>query len=240
MRGFSSSVKIQRVLSPVTRPLLATLACVACFILQTARGIGPTLPIELAAHDEEHGWEVTLRVDTRQARVVKIERQLYSRGEQLRSEPIEPKYEKQTAGDRASATATLSLRSKEMETLKPGAYAQRLVIEGQWLPEGSAKPLHIERWFYFVVKERGIERIDAKQYDNITDRGDVTIDSHGRQSLLNQGHESKGEPTAAKSKPSEATPLGRLGGAVEEDVPELRPKSAKYTGKQDQSETQED
>ena len=222
----------------LTRLLLAALFCAACLFLHSVHAIGPVLPIEIVPDDEERGWEIAIQVDTRQARINKIERQIYSRGEQLQEEAVEPTYDKQSEVSER-LTGKLSLRSKQLESLKPGTYAQKLVIEGEWLPEGSAKPLHIERWFYFVLRDGHVERISAEQYDALADPADVTIDSQGRQRLLNKGYESKESPPEAKGKSSQAVPLGRFGGAVEEYVPN-GDAAAKTSAEQDRSEAEED
>ena len=223
----------------LTRLVPAAFLCAACLFLHSVYAIGPVLPIEIVPDEEERGWEVAIQVDARQARIKKIERQIYSQGEKLQEEPAEPMYEKQSE-DSGRLTAKLSLRSKQLEALKPGTYAQNLVIEGEWLPEGSGKPLHIERWFYFVLKDGRLERISAEQYDALADPADVTIDSQGRQRLLNKGHESKESRPETKGKSSQAVPLGRFGGAVEEYVPDGDAKSAEVSEEQDRSEAQED
>ena len=56
-----------------------------------------------------------------------------------------------------------------MTRLKNGAYAQRIVVESRWRNKENNPPLHIERWFYFQVRDKSIVPLSPEDYERLTD-----------------------------------------------------------------------
>lgn len=187
-----------------------------------SHAIGPTLPLRFEDLPESRDpWVVDLLVDPEQIRVVRIERQVYADGERLRVEPIEATYESPPVNDHVEVRALLPLRFKEIEELKQKrAFAQKIIVEGQWLKEPSAKPLHLQRWFYFITEGDTIRRVDLEEYSRFTDRAEADTDSRGRQGLVHRGRDLKTAIPLPETKGTPAIPIGPLGGAIEERVPQ--------------------
>jgi hypothetical protein len=205
--------------------------------VQPGYAIGPTLPLAFEDVDEQDPEKVVLRVDPRQIRLEKIERHLYSNGERLKIEVIDRDHEKQrekdgnkeSSDDRGTFKKLIvPFRFKGIEELKPGLYAQKIVIEGRWMLPDAAKPLFLQRWLYFMVKDGHVAPVDLEKYSNMVDRAEVTISSTGKQALVHGGRDFKSEVPLPKTKSGSAIPLGQLGGALEERLPgERMPKHGK-------------
>jgi hypothetical protein len=199
--------------------LLVILSMLGAVSLQLNYAIGPSLPLEFEDQLEQRDpWKVVLRIDPEQIRLVRVERQVYANGKRVLTEPIEP-YIERPAQDRQETRAVLPLRDKNIEGLASGAYAQKIVVEGRWLTAGANKPLYLQRWFYFVVKEGYLQAIDLDHYSSLVDQADVTIDSAGRQALVHRGLDIKTAVPLPQTKASFAVPVGQLGGAVQERPP---------------------
>lgn len=200
-------------------------------LVPLAHAIGPTLPLAFDDRiDPKEPWLAQLRVDHAQIKDVKIERQIYRRGEPLRAERLEMPRD-------TPAQIPLMLRFKGIEDLAPDAYAQKITAEGQWALPGKNKPLHVERWFYFVVKKGEVTRIDAEEYGKITDPSEYGVGPDGQKIPINSGGGVKGKVPLQRTKSTPAVPLGRLGG-IREESPPGAPSKAKQTDK-DKSEINE-
>lgn len=184
-----------------------------------AHAIGPTLPLTFDDRfDPKAPWMAQLRVDRAQIKDVTIERQIFRHGEQVRTERLEMPRDAATQGA-TSSQVPLMLRFKGIEDLAPDAYAQKFIAEGQWAMPGKNKPLHIERWFYFVVKKGEIARIDAEEYSKLTDPSEYSAGPDGQKLSISRGGGAKGKVPLQRSKSMLAIPLGRLGEIAEESPP---------------------
>jgi hypothetical protein len=183
--------------------------------------IGPTLPIRFVDLPEfRDPWAVQLQVDPQRIRVLRIQRLAYVDGELVETEQIDTKYEPQANRESVELTAHLPLRFKAMEELKQRrTFTEQIIVEGQWTKQDTGKPLVIQRWFYFLVRGGKLERVDMETYSNFTDRAEMSIDSRGKLTLVHAGRDLKGPVPLSETKKSFAVSLGRLGGAVQEDVP---------------------
>jgi hypothetical protein len=182
--------------------------------------VGPTLPLRFEDVPEiKDPWIIGLRVDPEQIRVVRIERHIYASGVQVRVEPIEAKYQTETVDRQTEARADLPLRFRGMEDIEQRAFTQEIIIEGQWLKERAAKPLLLQRWFYFIAKGGGVERVDVEEYSHFTDPHGVGADSRGKRTLVNSGRELEGKVNLRDTKGTPALPVGPRGGAIEERPP---------------------
>jgi hypothetical protein len=204
-----------------TKLLFVLLALALTLSVQISYAIGPTLPLDFEDELEQRdAWRVVLRIDPRQIRLERVERQLYVNGKKLRAEPIDPYVEKPSDERTENSSAVLlSLKFKGIESLPSGVYAQKIFAEGRWLKEGSNKPLYVQRWFYFMVREGYVRRIDLEQYSGLTDQVEVTFDSRGRQTLIHRGIELKAAVPLPQTKATFAVPVGAFGGAVPERPP---------------------
>lgn len=202
-----------------------------------AYAIGPTLPLAFDDRiDPKEPWLTQLRVDHEQIKDVKIERQIFRRGEPLRAERMEMPRDVATQSA-TPAQVPLTLRFKGIEDLAPGAYAQKITAEGQWALPGRNKPLHVEQWFYFVVKKGEVARIDAEEYGRINDPSEYSVGPDGQKIPINSGGGVKGKVPLQRTKSTPAVPLGRLGEILEES-PRGAPSKARQTD-QDKSEINE-
>ncbi|MBT9612218.1 MAG: hypothetical protein IV108_03010 [Burkholderiales bacterium] len=184
-----------------------------------AHAIGPTLPLAFDDQiDPKEPWLAQLRVDHEQIKDVKIERQIFRRGEPLRAERLELPRD-------VAAQVPLTLRFKGIEDLTPGAYAQKITAEGQWALPGKNKPLHVEQWFYFVVKKGEVARIDAEEYGKINDPSEYGAGPDGQKVPVSSGGGVKGKVPLQRTKSMPAVPLGRLGEILEESPPGVASKA---------------
>jgi hypothetical protein len=202
--------------------LVGFFTLVDTYSISPSHAIGPTLPLSFEDLPESRDpWVVDLLVDPEQIRVVRIERQVYADGERLWVEPIEVTYESPPVNDHVEARARLPLHFKEMEELKQRrVFAQKIIVEGQWLKEPAAKPLHLQRWFYFVAEGDTIRRVDLEEYSRFTDRAEADTNSRGRQSLVHRGRDLKTAIPLPETKGTPAISVGPLEGAMEERVPQ--------------------
>jgi hypothetical protein len=146
------------------RYVLLLLACVP-----VTRAIGPTLPLQF--EDERYAgrnWYTAVRVDLAQLAPPTITREIYRSGERVADEKLPVKLPARQK-DEGPQRVELSLRPKSMSRLKDGAYAQRVVVESSWRNKENKAPLHIERWFYFQVRDKSIVPLSPEEYERLTD-----------------------------------------------------------------------
>jgi hypothetical protein len=201
-----------------TKWIAGLIALTVVLAIQLNYAIGPSLPLEFEDEAKQRDpWKVSLRIDPRQIRLVKIERQIYTNGKRLRAESMQPYIEKPSQ-DRENI-AELSLRFADIEKLAPGAYAQKIVVEGNWIYGDSKKPLHLERWFYFAVGNGDVRRINLEQYSNIVEKMETTLDKRGEKIPIYTGIDLKGAIPLSRTKGTFAVPVDPFGGATQEQLP---------------------
>ncbi len=217
-RGNTRTASSNRFMAALLAPLLVA---VGAAWTPLSYAIGPTLPIRFVDFPEfKDPWMVQLQVDAERIRVLRIQRLVYVDGERVETEQIDAKYERQSNREYEELSAQLPLRFKAMEEFKQRrAFAEQIVVEGQWTKQSAGKPLVIERWFYFLARGGKLERVDMETYSNFTDRAETSMDSRGKLALVHAGRDVKGSVPLSETKKSFAVPLGRLGGAVQENVP---------------------
>lgn len=173
---------------PAATCLAAALAALAAGTPLLAEG--PALPLEIDV-DLEEGLVLFL-VDTAQIADARVERQFYRDGELLEREELRvemsarnPRYQREGEKWLESRTGLLEF-GKVLMGHEPGAYAQRLVVEGRWAAQAEAR-LREERWVHFVVDDKGVRPVSLREYSNRVDMPDVALDSEGRKSLVYVG-----------------------------------------------------
>jgi hypothetical protein len=223
-----------------------SLLLAAIMVAPVAFARAPDLPLRF--DDDPVGkdpWVLRLFVEPGEVRDIKIERQLFRSGERLRIEAIatEPQPMQEEGQDgRKTLVALLPLRFEALKSLEPGAYAQRIIVEGRWSGDPDARPIHIERWIYFLAEKEGARRLSLEEYSALADPADIAIDPLGREIAVHRAGGLKAQVPLDKTEGRPAIPLGRVGGLPQEEVERRDEKGLKMEGAvpQDRSEVGED
>lgn len=168
---------------------------IGVMVLSAAPGAlatGPTLPLRFddASGVEPSGdaWSVRVLVDPEQIGAVRVRREVYADGRQVRVEPVATRAERPATGVRRVAGIRLPLHFRGMADLgRTPAFAQKIVLEGQWLQQPSAQPLRVQRWFYFVVRDGEIAPVGREEYARVTDPAEPAGDSRGKAVVVQRG-----------------------------------------------------
>ena len=204
-------------------PLSAGLLYLGCALLATpSLAVGPDEPVRFDTDPEADPWAIRLLVDERHQSALKIEVQVYQNGEPLRvgARALKVSRRQFAATDRDDTLSLrLSLKADELADLKPGVYAQKVVVstERQDLP--SSKPLRLQRWQYFVVKDSRVYSISMERYSALTDPSAIDIGPDDREIPVHVGRAETLPMSLEKTKGSEAIPVGRQSGLRQEEVP---------------------
>jgi hypothetical protein len=149
---------------------------------------GPTLPLRFDDVPGQNAWTVGVVVDPEQIGSVRVERNIYVDGAQLRVEPIVTRPESLRVNGHTESRMQLPLEFRGMEGLtRRPAFAQKIVLEGRWLQQASPQPLRIQRWFYFKVADGTITPVTLQEYARLTDQVQATIDSRGNATTVQGG-----------------------------------------------------
>src|SRR4030095_9556367 len=112
-------------------------------------------------------WVTTIRIDQSKVEQPRITREVFRGGERLSTEPIRPEPAEAAKGQ--VARIEVQLRSAATTGLKPGAYAQRIVVEAHWMNRETREVLHIERWYYFSARNDELVRLSPEEYERLSD-----------------------------------------------------------------------
>jgi hypothetical protein len=168
--------------------LYFAIALAACSAAPRGNATGPTLPLRFDDAPGANAWSTGVLVDPAQIGSVRVERGIYVDGRQLRAEPITARLESLRANGQVESRMQLPLEFRGMEDLKRmPAFAQKIVVEGQWLQQPSAHPLRVQRWFYFTVENGTITPVDLERYAKITDGAVAASDSRGNAVEVQRG-----------------------------------------------------
>lgn len=213
------------------------LFCIFAALSPWAWAIGPTLPLAFDADPQKEPWAIRLRVDPQLITAVTVELQVLRHGKAVRTEKpyVSPDYGKD---QRTPVEVPIALRFQGIEKLEPDVYALRVSAEGRWTLPGDNKRLHVERLFYFVVKTPEVVRIDADEYERLTDPPAQDIGADGRKTEVRVGDGVRLKVSLRGTKATNAIPLGPLGGVAEERPP-VRGQRPYRQQNRDKSETKE-
>lgn len=168
-----------RVASHGWQSQIALPALIGLVIAVTSFGavaIGPNLPLEF----REVGQGIEFVLDPTQIAKADVQQILYDHGRPVREQQLDLRPERRTD---STAVATVPLQLEQFSGLEPGYYALKLVAVGA-PSEGSAEPLHIERWLHFAVDKAGVRRVSAEEYANAVDPAEVDRSELARQILI--------------------------------------------------------
>lgn len=173
------------------------------------------LPLRFDVPTDEKEWTVNCVVDRAQISEVRLRIQLYSNGDLLSEESREltftPAKQKGNTGE-VLESASIELRSKAVEELPPGYYAQKLTLQGKYKGSSSSRPLIVQQWFHFQKEAIGLKKLSLEEYSRSTDPNTEATDANGVKTNIHGGADIKGDTAIDKTKSSNALPLGRLGG----------------------------
>jgi hypothetical protein len=155
-----------------------------------ALATGPTLPLRFDDAPGTDAWSVGVLVDHEQIGAVRVGREVYADGRQVRAEPISTREERLSIGGRPAAGMRLPLDFRGMDDLRrTPAFAQKIVLDGRWVQQPAAQALRVQRWFYFAVRDGRIVPIGREEYARITDPAERAADSGGRPVTVQRGTE---------------------------------------------------
>lgn len=196
---------------------------VACALVASpVSAVGPDEPVRFDADPKVNPWVVTLLVDKRHQSALKIEVQVYQNGEPLQVGARDLKVPRRQFSPTErddTLSLQLSLKTDELPGLKPGVYAQKLVVRVKRQDAPSSKPLRLQRWQYFVVKDSNVHPISMERYSALTDPSAIDTDPDGREISVHLGRGETLSMSLENTKASEAIPVGRQSGLRQEEIP---------------------
>lgn len=172
------------------RSWLNLIAVLAAFSsLPLAQAVAPTLPVRFENLAGQSGqWTVGVITDTDQIGSVRVERSVYADGQRLRAEPVAVRPETDGTLGRAESRVRVPLTFSGMGELRQRrAFAQKIVVQGQYHAQPSGPGLQVQRWFYFRVRDGDISPVSAEEYAAITDPAEAATDGGGGRSLAHRG-----------------------------------------------------
>lgn len=223
----------------IVAPCLAGLLSTAFVLLATpALAVGPHTPVRFDTDPEQDPWTLTLLTDERHRSALRIEVHVYQDGEPVSRRELKLSRRQFARSDRDDTlSARLSLKSDELAKLKPGIYAQKAIVTVDRQDAPSLRPMRIQRWQYFIVKDYGVYPISMARYSALTDPSQMMIGHDGREEPVHIGRAEKLEVSLEKTERSEAIPLGRQSGLRQELI---RDDPRKAQGFRQQAETGRD
>ena len=200
---------------------------------------GPNLPLRFLEDPDEasDAWTLHLRIEPKEVAGVTVERHLYFGGARVKTErlPVTPRG---ATDGRDAAEVQVPLRFAGIESLQPGAYAQKIVAQARWEPRhGGARPLVVQRWIAFVVDKGGVRRVSLEEYSRIADPSELSHDARGREVLVGRGGDVKADVPLDKTQRTPAVSVGR-GGGLAQETPDAAPSDPRR-GAPDRSEADE-
>lgn len=188
-------------------------------------------------------WTLRLFIEPEAVRNLRLERQIFRAGEQIRAERIriEPRPMTEQGPEAARVlVAPLPLRIEAMRALEPGAYAQRIVVEGDPVGRPDARPVHIEQWVHFLVERGTIRRLSLEEYSAIADPSEIVVAPDGREMTVQPGVAERAEVPLPQTNRRAAVPLGQSGGLAPERGQRSEGAAARDAPAEDLSEIDED
>lgn len=164
---------------PLTRPIVFGFV----ILFSHSLAIGPDLPLTI---DEDIAEGVILlSYDPEVLGDVEAFRQIYFLGDLIERLDIvvEP-----SDRDEGRLVVSAPWTTDGMAAFEPGAYAQKIIVQGVWRPQGEeASLLSVERWTYFEVSEERSRPLTLKEYSSLTESLELLPDEQGERMPMFRG-----------------------------------------------------
>jgi len=176
--------------------------------------IGPDLPLQFRDTDRA----IELMLDPARIGGVQVERTTYEAGRPVREQHLDLAPQRRQDGTTA---AEVPLGLEQFSGAPTGYYAVRIAAVGAPASNlADAVPLRIERWVYVAVDGSGVRRVSQDEYSAAVDSPRAPRDDTGSRTPMYGGGGREAQVRLQDTEHGRAVPLGRAGGAVEEQAPD--------------------